>query len=99
MMAFLLHVCTHTHTHTTTFILKGRVFRDINLPGVPPAERHALYVAMVTTLVQLHVIDWCDLGLANFGNKGDYAQRQVQRSCTYFFQLVLEASIFNVSLL
>ncbi len=49
------------------------------LPGVSPAERHALYVAMVTTMVQLHVIDWRDAGLRGFGGKGgdDYAQRQV----------------------
>ena len=45
---------------------------------MPPAERHALFVAMVTTLVQLHVIDWKDAGLYDFGGKGgDYAQRQV----------------------
>ena len=33
---------------------------------------------MVTTLVQLHVIDWKDLGLQDFGAKGDYTKRQVR---------------------
>ena len=56
---------------------QGRVFRDSSLPDVAPAECHTLYVAMVTTLVQLHLIDYRDLGLSNFGGKGDYAQRQV----------------------
>ncbi len=45
---------------------QGRVFRDINMPGTSPAERHALYVAMVTTLVQLHTLDWRDLGLEDW---------------------------------
>ncbi len=53
------------------------MFRDISLPGVPAAERHALFVAIVMTLVQLHVIDWRDIGLSDFGKEGDYAQRQV----------------------
>ncbi len=56
---------------------QGRVFRDINMPGTSPAERHALYVAMVTTLVQLHTLDWRDLGLEDFGKKEEYAARQV----------------------
>ena len=54
------------------------MFRDPTLPGLPPAERHALYVAMINTLVQLHVLDYKDIGLYDFGGKGgDYAQRQV----------------------
>ena len=53
------------------------MFRDTNLPEVAPAERHALYVAMVTTLVQLHTLDWRALGLEDFGKKGNYAERQV----------------------
>ena len=44
---------------------------------VSAAERHALFVAMVTTMVQLHVIDWRSVGLSDFGKKGNYSQRQV----------------------
>ena len=53
------------------------MFRDSTLPEVSAAERHALYVSMVTTLVQLHVLDYKDIGLEDFGAKGDYTKRQV----------------------
>ena len=45
-----------------------------------PAERHTLFVAMVTTLVQLHVLDWRGMGLEDFGGRGDYVKRQVRNS-------------------
>lgn len=32
---------------------------------------------MVTTLAQLHLIDWRSLGLADFGGKGEYTARQI----------------------
>lgn len=53
------------------------MFRDITLPGLSPSERHALYVAMVTTLTWLHSIDWRLLDLEDFGGKGRYTQRQI----------------------
>ena len=53
------------------------MFRDLTLPGLSPSERHALYVAMVTTLAQLHSIDWRSLHLGDFGGKGVYTQRQI----------------------
>lgn len=53
------------------------MFRDITLPGLSPSERHAIYVAMVTTLAWLHSIDWRSLGLEDYGGKGNYTQRQV----------------------
>lgn len=53
------------------------MFRDITLSGLTPSERHALYVAMVTTLAWLHSIDWHSLDLEGFGGKGRYTQRQI----------------------
>jgi aminoglycoside phosphotransferase (APT) family kinase protein len=59
--------------------LDGRVFGDCSLPGVAPAERRAMYLAMADTLAKLHRVDWRALGLADFGRAGNYFQRQVAR--------------------
>lgn len=59
--------------------VRGRVFTDPALPGVPPAERAALYAAMSATLAHLHRVDWQALGLADFGRPGQYFSRQVAR--------------------
>lgn len=59
--------------------VKGRIFRDLTLPNLPPSERRALYIAMVTTLAQLHSIDWQAIGLDYRSpvSKGNYCKRQV----------------------
>jgi aminoglycoside phosphotransferase (APT) family kinase protein len=59
--------------------LDGRVFGDCALPGVAPAERRAMYLAMADTLAKLHGVDWRALGLADFGRAGNYFRRQVAR--------------------
>ena len=59
---------------------QGRIFRDITLPNCSPSERHAIYVAMVMILAQLHSVDWRAVGLESFGRQGDYSKRQV---CVY----------------
>lgn len=69
------HIHTHKHTHT-----QGRIFRDPSLPTLSPAERRAIHIAMVTTLAQLHSINWEEAGLGGYGGRGergDYCQRQV----------------------
>ena len=60
--------------------VQGRIFRDATLPGLTATERRAIHTAMVTTLAQLHSIDWKSVGLEGFGGKTetrDYCQRQV----------------------
>ncbi|KAJ1101605.1 hypothetical protein NDU88_006671 [Pleurodeles waltl] len=57
--------------------VQGRIFRDISLPGVSPAERCALYVAMTETLAQLHALDVNALDLKGFGKGEGYCRRQV----------------------
>jgi long-chain acyl-CoA synthetase len=59
--------------------VRGRVFRDPSLPGVPPAERGAIYDAMNVVLARLHTVDWTAVGLADFGKTGSYIARQVHR--------------------
>ena len=64
-------------SHSPPSLSQGRIFRDITLPNCSPSERHAIYVAMVMTLVQLHSVDWQAVGLESFGRQGDYSKRQV----------------------
>lgn len=59
--------------------IEGRVFADNTLPGMEPAERHAIYMAMAENLARLHRIDWRGVGLADFGKPGQFFERQLGR--------------------
>lgn len=59
--------------------LPGRIFRDATLPGLPPAERAAIYDALNATLARLHQVDFAAVGLADYGRPGNYFERQVAR--------------------
>jgi len=59
--------------------LNGRAYRDPRLPDLPPADRTAVYRAMVTTLAHLHDVDWKAVGLADYGRTEAYIQRQLAR--------------------
>ncbi|SFV12651.1 phosphotransferase family protein [Pseudoduganella namucuonensis] len=59
--------------------IEGRVFADCALPGVAPAERRAMYLAMADTLAALHRVDPAAVGLADYGKRGDYFTRQLAR--------------------
>uniref|UniRef100_A0A8C3BA80 Acyl-CoA dehydrogenase family member 11 n=1 Tax=Cairina moschata TaxID=8855 RepID=A0A8C3BA80_CAIMO len=66
-----IYSCTSLH------LLCGRIFRDLSLPEVGPAERSALYIAMIETLAQLHSFDLQSLGLQEYGRGPGYCRRQV----------------------
>ncbi|KAM7369844.1 hypothetical protein PAMP_011134 [Pampus punctatissimus] len=76
----LLH-CTDAEVIGTEFYLmehvKGRIFRDLRLPGVSAAERTALYVAAVEVLAKLHSMDLVSLNLEGYGKGRGYCRRQV----------------------
>jgi aminoglycoside phosphotransferase (APT) family kinase protein len=59
--------------------LEGRVFGDCSLPGVTPADRRAMTMAMADTLAALHRVDWVALGLKDFGREGNFFERQIAR--------------------
>lgn len=59
--------------------LEGRVFRDPTLPGMPSAERAAIYDSMNETLARLHGVDYEAIGLGDFGKPGSYFERQIGR--------------------
>ncbi|XP_062235036.1 nephrocystin-3-like isoform X2 [Platichthys flesus] len=76
----LLH-CTDVDVIGTEFYMmehvKGRIFRDLRLPGVSPVERTALYVAAVEVLAKLHSLDVASLNLEGYGRGAGYCKRQV----------------------
>ncbi|KAM6908425.1 acyl-CoA dehydrogenase family member 11 [Lycodopsis pacificus] len=76
----LLH-CTDAEIIGTEFYLmehvRGRIFRDLRLPGVSAAERAALYVAAVEALAKLHSLDLASLNLEGYGKGSGYCKRQV----------------------
>uniref|UniRef100_A0A3B4YGZ4 Aminoglycoside phosphotransferase domain-containing protein n=1 Tax=Seriola lalandi dorsalis TaxID=1841481 RepID=A0A3B4YGZ4_SERLL len=76
----LLH-CTDVEVTGTEFYLmehvKGRIFRDLRLPGMSPAERTALYVAAVEVLAKLHSLELESLNLEGYGRGPGYCKRQV----------------------
>lgn len=59
--------------------LQGRVFSHCELPGMAPAERRAIYLAMAETMARLHKVDWAAIGLADYGRQGGYFSRQIAR--------------------
>lgn len=59
--------------------VEGRVLWDGALPGLPRAERAAMYDDMNRVLSRLHALDPAEVGLAAFGRAGGYFARQVAR--------------------
>lgn len=59
--------------------LQGRVFPNCELPGMSPAERRAIYLAMAETMARLHKVDWAGIGLSDYGRQGGYFSRQIAR--------------------
>lgn len=59
--------------------VEGRVFWDLKLPGLDPAERRAIYEAQTDTLAALHAFDPDAIGLSDYGRPGNYFARQVGR--------------------
>jgi aminoglycoside phosphotransferase (APT) family kinase protein len=79
----MVHLCEDVGIVGTAFYvmegIEGRVFRDVTLPDLSPAERSAIYDAMGETLARLHLVDWRAVGLENFGRPSGYVPRQVAR--------------------
>ncbi len=60
-------------------MVEGRILWDLSLPGHTPAERGAIYDAMVQTLAHLQRLDHIKVGLDGFGKTSDYMARQIHR--------------------
>ncbi|MEM8813364.1 MAG: phosphotransferase family protein [Pseudomonadota bacterium] len=56
----------------------GRLVAEPSLPVLVHGDRRPAQQAMVTTLANLHAVDWRAVGLETFGKPRDYAARQVR---------------------
>jgi aminoglycoside phosphotransferase (APT) family kinase protein len=78
-----LHLCTDESVIGSMFYLmqfvEGRIFWDPSLPEATPAERGALYDAIIATMAALHSIDPTAVGLGDYGKPGNYFERQLRR--------------------
>ncbi len=59
--------------------VEGRIFWNVQLPGVEPAERTAIYEELARVLAALHQVDHREVGLGDYGKGGQYVARQVAR--------------------
>jgi len=57
----------------------GRIFWELDLPGLGRGERAAIYDSVNDTIAKLHSFDYEALGLADFGKPGNYFARQISR--------------------
>ncbi len=57
----------------------GRSLWNGALPGLEPAQRRAIYEAMIDTMADLHLKDPVAIGLGSFGKPTDYCARQIAR--------------------
>lgn len=76
-------LCTDDSVVGTWFyvmdMVEGRILWDQQLPQYEPAERHAIFMAKINTLADLHNTDYEAIGLGDYGKPGNYMGRQVDR--------------------
>jgi aminoglycoside phosphotransferase (APT) family kinase protein len=76
-------LCTDDAVIGTMFyvmdMVEGRILWDQTLPDYQPAERHAIFMAKLKTLADLHNTDYQAIGLADYGRTGNYMSRQIDR--------------------
>jgi aminoglycoside phosphotransferase (APT) family kinase protein len=59
--------------------VEGRIFWELDLPGLEPEERTAIYDNVGSTIAQLHNFDHEKGGLGDYGRPGNYFARQISR--------------------
>jgi aminoglycoside phosphotransferase (APT) family kinase protein len=67
---------------TTFFVMEfveGRIFWDLDLPGLDVDERAAIYDNVNETIARLHNTDYSAIGLDDYGKPGNYFSRQISR--------------------
>ena len=78
-----LHLCVDQSVIGSMFYLmqfvEGRIFWDPSLPDATPAERGAVYDAIITTMAAMHTVEPAAVGLADYGKPGNYFERQLKR--------------------
>lgn len=59
--------------------VRGRIFWNVQLPGMEPDERTAIYQELVRVMAALHSVDPDAVGLGDYGRPTGYMERQVAR--------------------
>ncbi len=59
--------------------VEGTIFWNVQLPGLDPEGRRAVYDEFAKVLAALHRVDVDAVGLQDFGKQGGYVVRQVKR--------------------
>ena len=59
--------------------IEGRIFWNVQLPNLEPAERADIYEELVRVLASIHTVDVDAVGLGNYGKRGGYVTRQIER--------------------
>lgn len=59
--------------------VEGRIFWELDLPGLEASERSLIYDDVNRTIARLHNFDFEALGLGDYGKPGNYFSRQISR--------------------
>ena len=59
--------------------VQGRIFWDATLPSIAREERPRYFDAMNATIARLHQVDYASIGLSDYGRRGNFFSRQIQR--------------------
>jgi aminoglycoside phosphotransferase (APT) family kinase protein len=59
--------------------VEGRVLWDQSLPGMSKEARAATYAEMNRVIAALHLVDYEEIGLGDYGKPGNYLARQITR--------------------
>ncbi|MBZ0120637.1 MAG: phosphotransferase [Sandaracinaceae bacterium] len=59
--------------------VRGRIFWNVQLPDVTRTERVAIYEELARVLAAIHSVDVDAVGLSDFGKRGGYVARQIER--------------------
>jgi aminoglycoside phosphotransferase (APT) family kinase protein len=59
--------------------VRGRIFWNVQLPGLERDERAAIYDELGRVLAAIHSVDLAQTGLTDYGKHGGYVERQIRR--------------------
>src|SRR5258708_6742121 len=59
--------------------VEGTIHLDAALPNLTSDIRLKIYEAMISSLANLHLVDYAAIGLGDYGRPGNYFARQIER--------------------
>jgi aminoglycoside phosphotransferase (APT) family kinase protein len=88
------HFCDDPAVIGTVFYvmdyLPGRIYGDRSMPGVGASHRRTAFLDMARVLGRLHRLDPSAVGLGDFGRRGSYVGRQMERWTRQYHAAALE---------